>query len=75
RLPGLQLDMVGASQVLDRQINSRMRTYMLYTDQKMISLQCMSSSDSDAVAAERFDNLAPLCERVALSFTLPEAYR
>lgn len=75
RLPGLQLDMVGASQVLDIQVHFRMRTYMLYGFEKIISLQCMTTNTSEAAAVERFGDLAPLCERVALTFTLPDTYR
>jgi hypothetical protein len=75
RLPGLQVDVAGASQVLDQQVNFRMRTYMLHGYQKVISLQCMTRGPSEAAAEERFGDLAPLCERVALSFTLPDSYR
>ncbi|MCE6957677.1 hypothetical protein LAZ40_01170 [Cereibacter sphaeroides] len=77
RQPALRVDQEGMLHSMERVMQDRFRTYLVFTETAMLQIQCMASAEQDSPAEAlqaRFEGLKRLCDRVAGSFVLPQQY-
>lgn len=78
RQPAVQIDTKGQTRTLDTRLSHSSRNYMVFLENRFVSLQCMfgyAPDTDEKIVASRFRGLQELCRRVAITITFPDTYR